>query len=191
MHLEYLYSKKFEVPVYLHFGGTAFHCVTNNCFSSSVPDPCHFGTDPDPRIRTKDLRIRILLFSSAIKIPTNKQNFLRCFAFYFLKVHLFTFFLKKRSLQGVAKQQKSRFFLLFLLDYRRSRIRIQRCSWSYPVSKLEQQHSCLPTWCSHTFYMPFSSLFVFFFTLSNYIFFILLFTRMPTFPFSAEDELEL
>ncbi len=41
------------------------------------------------------------------------------------------------------------------------------------------QHNCLPTWCSHSIYMPCSSSSVFFFTLSNNILFILLFTRMP------------
>jgi hypothetical protein len=41
---------------------------------SSVPDPWHIGMDPDanpdPRIRTFDSRIRILLFPSVIKTPT-------------------------------------------------------------------------------------------------------------------------
>jgi hypothetical protein len=32
--------------------------------STSVVDPLHFGTDPDPWIHTTDLRIRILLFLS-------------------------------------------------------------------------------------------------------------------------------
>jgi hypothetical protein len=37
---------------------------------TSVLDPGNFGTDPDPRIRTTNLRIRILLFSSvADKMP--------------------------------------------------------------------------------------------------------------------------
>ncbi len=31
---------------------------------TSVVDPWHFGTDPDPRIRASDQWIRILLFSS-------------------------------------------------------------------------------------------------------------------------------
>jgi hypothetical protein len=51
--------------------------------STSVVDPLHFGTDPDPWIHTNDLQIRILHFSSvADKMP--KKVF---FAFYFLKVH--------------------------------------------------------------------------------------------------------
>ncbi len=44
-------------------------------FQISVPDPWHFGMDPDPRIRTYDLRIRlrILLFSSVtFEMPTKK-----------------------------------------------------------------------------------------------------------------------
>ncbi len=40
---------------------------------TSVPDPWHFGVDPDPRIHSSDkwMRIRILLFSSlTFKTPT-------------------------------------------------------------------------------------------------------------------------
>ncbi len=37
-------------------------------------DPWHFGTDPDPRIRTADLRIRILLFSSVAEKDAKKKN---------------------------------------------------------------------------------------------------------------------
>ncbi len=48
-------------------------------------DPCHFGTDPDSRIRTTNLQIRnqILLFSSvADKMPTkNKFIFSKIFAY--------------------------------------------------------------------------------------------------------------
>jgi hypothetical protein len=46
-------------------------------FSSSVVDLWHFDTDPNPGIRTTELRIPILLFSSAAdKMPTkNKFNF--------------------------------------------------------------------------------------------------------------------
>ncbi len=40
---------------------------------TSVVDPWHVGTDPDPRVRTTDLRIRILLFTSVMfKMPTKK-----------------------------------------------------------------------------------------------------------------------
>ncbi len=46
--------------------------------------PWHFGTDPNPRIRTTDFRIRILLFSStANKMPTKNKFFCSNF-FYFL-----------------------------------------------------------------------------------------------------------
>ncbi len=44
----------------------------------SVPDPCHFGRDPYPMIRTLYLRIRIqiLLFSSVTsKMPTKNKFF--------------------------------------------------------------------------------------------------------------------
>jgi hypothetical protein len=41
----------------------------------SVTDPWDFGTDPDPRNRTSDLRIRILLFTSVtFNTPTNFFN---------------------------------------------------------------------------------------------------------------------
>ncbi len=76
---------------------------------TSVVDPWHFGTDPDPQIRTTDLRMRILLFLSV----TFKF-------FYFL---LFEYTLHQSSRQNVIKQYKSRFFLLFLLDDGRIRIR--------------------------------------------------------------------
>ncbi len=46
----------------------------NKPFFNGVVDLWHFGTDPDPVIRTSDLRIRILLFLSvaADKMPTKK-----------------------------------------------------------------------------------------------------------------------
>jgi hypothetical protein len=47
------------------------------------------GKDPDPRIRTTDLRISILLFSSLTdKILTKNTFFSDFFAYYFLKVYL-------------------------------------------------------------------------------------------------------
>jgi hypothetical protein len=42
---------------------------------------------------------------------------------YFLKVHLLYIFLKIKSQKEVTKQKESRFFILFLLDDRRIRIR--------------------------------------------------------------------
>jgi hypothetical protein len=55
------------------------------CVKYSVVDPWRFAKDPDPRIRTADLRIRILLFSSvADKMPT-KNKF---FPYYFFEVNL-------------------------------------------------------------------------------------------------------
>jgi hypothetical protein len=54
--------------------------VSNGLFST------HFVSDPDPRIRTTDLRIRILLYqSSKIKVSKKSQNsknqgFSDCFA---------------------------------------------------------------------------------------------------------------
>ncbi len=35
--------------------------------SSLVPNPWHFGMDPDPRIRISDLRIRIQILFSSVK----------------------------------------------------------------------------------------------------------------------------
>jgi hypothetical protein len=53
-----------------------------------------------------------------------KTNFLKCLsAYYFLKVHLHHIS-KIKSKKGDTKQYESRFFLLFLLDDRRIRIRI-------------------------------------------------------------------
>jgi hypothetical protein len=53
-------------------------------------DLSYFDTDPDPRIRTTDLRNRILLFSSVVaKMPSKRRcYFSKFFADYFLKVHL-------------------------------------------------------------------------------------------------------
>jgi hypothetical protein len=54
----------------------SFEC----CLKTIVVDPWHFGTDPHPWIRTTDIRIRILLFSSvADKMPTKTKFFSRVF----------------------------------------------------------------------------------------------------------------
>jgi hypothetical protein len=62
------------------------------------PDP-----HPDPAIFITDLQ------------DANKKLFKSFIAFYFLKEHLHHF-LKIKSPKEVTKQQKSRFFLLFLLN---------------------------------------------------------------------------
>jgi hypothetical protein len=75
------------------FGAFSFVVQLFTCFkyctgtlSCSVVDLCHFYTDPDPRMRTPDLRIRILLFSSVtFKMPTKSK---KLYAYYFLKIHL-------------------------------------------------------------------------------------------------------
>ncbi len=95
----------------------------------SVPDPWHFGMDPnadaDPRNLSYDQRIRlrlrirfrmqiqlqILLFSSVtFKIPT-KNNFFspRFYAYSFLKLHLHHYS-KMKSHKEVTEQWKSQFF---------------------------------------------------------------------------------
>ncbi len=69
----------------------------------SIVDPWHFGTDPG--IRTTDLTVRILLFSSVtFKMPT-KFNFFYVFCLlpYFLKVHLH-YSSKIKSHKEVTKQ---------------------------------------------------------------------------------------
>ncbi len=55
-----------------------------------VVDPWHFGMDPDPRIRSTDIRIgiRILLFSSVtFKMPT-KNNFLFCLLLFEANIYI-------------------------------------------------------------------------------------------------------
>ncbi len=84
----------------------------------SVPDPWHFGVDPDPRIHASDLwiRIRILLFSSlTFKMPAN-TNFLTQFfllvTFWRSSVHLHYFSKKK-----VKKSHKIVEFKVFLIIF--------------------------------------------------------------------------
>jgi hypothetical protein len=45
----------------------------------TVPDPWHFGADPDPRITASDEWIWILLFSSLTYKTATKTNFLKVF----------------------------------------------------------------------------------------------------------------
>jgi hypothetical protein len=80
------------------------------------PDPWHFGTDPDPRIRTVSLtnRLRILLFSSV----TSRRVFL--FGVTFTWYHS----PQIKSHKEVTKNWKLRFFFIFLLVDGRIRIRI-------------------------------------------------------------------
>ncbi len=82
--------------------------------SSSVVDPWHFDTDPNPRIRTTELQIwiRILLFRQWLT-KCQKIRFFQSFrAYYFLKVHL------HQSSKSQKKSQNSRnqgfsYFLCF------------------------------------------------------------------------------
>ncbi len=77
------------------------------------------------RIHVSDLWIQILLYSSlTFKTPT-KNEFKKSFsAYYFMKLHLHHFS-KIESQKEVRKQEESRFFLLYLLDDGRIRIRIR------------------------------------------------------------------
>ncbi len=97
---------------------------TKRCWGrSNVLDPRYFGTDPDPRIRTTDLRIRIQirLFSSvADKQPT--KNFSKGFllTIFFVKVplpmvHYRYVFKDKKSKRSHKKVEKKVFFSLFWL----------------------------------------------------------------------------
>ncbi len=71
--------------------------------------------DPDPAIFFSDLQdVNKKLFFS---------KFFNFFLYYFLKVHLH-YFSKIKCHKEVTKQQESMFFLLFLLDDSRIRIRI-------------------------------------------------------------------
>jgi hypothetical protein len=84
-----------------------------------------FGTDPDPRIHTSDLRIRIrlLLFSSVtFKIAKTRNYFftvLSFFAYDFLKLHLHHFSNIKGQ-KEVTKQEEWRFSYYFCLMIERS-----------------------------------------------------------------------
>jgi hypothetical protein len=70
---------------------------------NSVPDQCHFSTDPDPDpwIRILDLqirlRIRILLFSSVTLLPTKNKFF----------SYLFCLLLSIGTVTSVFKDKKS------------------------------------------------------------------------------------
>jgi hypothetical protein len=100
--------------------------------TNSVVDPCIFGTDPDPRIHTTDLRIRIrfwiLLFSSvADKMPTNNKVFLfkDILNITVLIEGSFTsFFIDKKSKS--LKIVETKFFLLFWLVDGRIQVRIRK-----------------------------------------------------------------
>jgi hypothetical protein len=78
--------------------------------------------DPDP-----DADLDPAIFGIDLQEANKKNNFLCSFsAYYFFKVHLHHFS-KIKSPNEVTKQYGSRFFLLFLLDYRR--IREAQITW--------------------------------------------------------------
>jgi hypothetical protein len=65
---------------------------------------CDFGTDPDPRIRTRDLRSRILLFRQWLSRCQQKTIFIsKVFPSHSLKVHLHQSS-KIKSLKEFTKQ---------------------------------------------------------------------------------------
>jgi hypothetical protein len=71
-------------------------------YFSSVPYPWRFGTDPDPRICTSDLRIRILLFSS-VTFNTPTKIFFQIFLLFIFE-GTFTSFFKHKSKKKVTKK---------------------------------------------------------------------------------------
>jgi hypothetical protein len=83
----------------------------------------HFGTDPDPGIRTTDLRI--VIFCQRPSTHQQKIIFFPSFLLirYFLKVKLKHSSKIKKVLTMSQNRKKSRFFLLFLLFDGRIRIR--------------------------------------------------------------------
>ncbi len=91
----------------------------------SVGDPSHFRTDPDPRIHTIPDPDPAIFVSDLQGWQLKKLIFLLSFfVYYFLRLHLHNFS-KIKSHKEVPKQEEWRFSLLFLLDDRRSRIRIR------------------------------------------------------------------
>ncbi len=94
---------------------TLLHWIKQYQYLSSVPDQWHFGTDPDPLIRTFDerIKIRILLLSSV----TFKTNFFCCSSFNaysFLKVPVYSYHSSEiKNQKDVTKQKKIKVFLLF------------------------------------------------------------------------------
>ncbi len=96
------------LPFYQHCGSVTFW------YRYRSADPCHWLTDPDLD-PAPDPDLDTALF---VRMPT-KNNFL--LTYYFLKVHLH--YSSKIERHKVTKQQKLRFFLLFLLDDGSIRIR--------------------------------------------------------------------
>ncbi len=106
------------VPVFLNYTLPSYFFIElsmHYCpgIDTSVADPWHFGTDPDP-----DPAIFAIDLQEA-----NKKLFFSSFSpYYFLKLQLHNFS-KIKDHKEVTKQQESRFFLSFLLDDRRIWIR--------------------------------------------------------------------
>ncbi len=85
---------------------------------TSVPDPWHFGTDPDSQIRIFDqkirIRIRILLFSSVtFKMPTKNNLFLQVFML--IPFWRYIYIILQR--QKVKKTVKVKVFLHFFAGW--------------------------------------------------------------------------
>jgi hypothetical protein len=59
---------------------------------NSVPDPWHFGVNPDPRIHASEKWIRTVIFVIDLQDVNKKLYFLKSLsAYYFLKLHLHHF----------------------------------------------------------------------------------------------------
>ncbi len=80
-------------------------------------DPWHFGMDPDPRIRTSEDWIRILLFSSVtFKMATKKINFSMFFCLLLFKAVFRSFFKDKTGFisHKTVGMQVSHYFCLMI-----------------------------------------------------------------------------
>jgi hypothetical protein len=84
----------------------------------TVPDPWHFGLNPDPRIHASEWWIRILPFSSlTFNMPAKKLIFNTIFsAYYFLKVHLhhFSKIKSQKESQNIRNQGFSYYFCMMI-----------------------------------------------------------------------------
>ncbi len=105
--------------------------LTKSIEFSSVPDPWHFGVDPDPRIYASDwwirIRIRILDpdpagFVIDLQGANKKLSFYFIFsAYYFLKIHLHLFskIKSQKKSQNSRNQGFSYYFCMMIEESRR------------------------------------------------------------------------
>ncbi len=97
-------------------------CERPNTVRSSVPDPWHFGMDPDPgpRIHASDwriwIRIRILLFSSlTFKTPTITNVFEKVFLLITFWRYIYIIFQRLKVLKTAQNSRNQGFSYFFCL----------------------------------------------------------------------------